>query len=158
MPPDHPRTRGVYGRVTSITTRRGGSSPHTRGLHDYTVWPAGTEGIIPAHAGFTPPAASHSWYTTDHPRTRGVYSWHFAFRPAIAGSSPHTRGLPVALVVAEVCLGIIPAHAGFTASIDAKAAQLGDHPRTRGVYDLPELGEWEEAGSSPHTRGLRRHT
>ena len=50
---DHPRSRGVYPRVSSRESRRGGSSPLARGLHKDISGSAKKFGIIPARAGFT---------------------------------------------------------------------------------------------------------
>ena len=153
--PDHPRTRGVYapGAMRVVTTS--GSSPHTRGLHGGRG-PAGAGGrIIPAHAGFTP-----RWWGTragvsDHPRTRGVYYKYETEGTYTYGSSPHTRGLRDRFWWDAGETGIIPAHAGFTRTGPPPGRRPGDHPRTRGVYvPREETGGWE-AGSSPHTRGLR---
>ena len=133
---DHPRTRGVYPvRTSSLATR---------------------SGIIPAHAGFTSPQCLRLPTRTDHPRTRGVYVPHGVTRQNRPGSSPHTRGLLTGHVENEEVLGIIPAHAGFTARGWPGPGPRRDHPRTRGVYSRC----WEEnhltQGSSPHTRGLPR--
>ena len=55
------------------------------------------------------------------------------------------------------CLsGIIPAHAGFTEAMRRTRTSPGDHPRTRGVYVGVPASTTRAAGSSPHTRGLRR--
>ena len=51
-------------------------------------------------------------------------------------------------------VGIIPAHAGFTAGILYVRDRRKDHPRTRGVYPSGSVGAGQAAGSSPHTRGL----
>ena len=70
------------------------------------------------------------------------------------GSSPHTRGLHVGLILRQRRAGIIPAHAGFTGHTPPPLASPADHPRTRGVY-TPAPGRHPRAsGSSPHTRGL----
>ena len=50
---------------------------------------------------------------------------------------------------------LIPAHAGKTASIDAKAAELGAHPRSRGENDALSGASSAWKGSSPLTRGKR---
>ena len=69
----HPRTRGVYVRASPTCTV--------------------TEGIIPAHAGFTTSRWSGASRPGHHPRTRGVYlHWPFSLTAPWA-SSPHTRGL-----------------------------------------------------------------
>ena len=112
--PDHPRTRGVYQQAQVGDEGKIGSSPHTRGLLQGGAVQGLAPRIIPAHAGFTPPAWRPTWPRPDHPRTRGVYWVVGVATGAWAGSSPHTRGL---LLVAEEDVGargIIPAHAGFT--------------------------------------------
>ena len=51
---DHPRTRGVYSHTMVSAHMVGGSSPHTRGLPGQALGTPQRDGIIPAHAGFTP--------------------------------------------------------------------------------------------------------
>ena len=72
------------------------------------------------------------------------------------GSSPHTRGAPVALGIPASPVGIIPAYAGSTTSGATKAKSTPDHPRIRGEHRLPCAGGFRDGGSSPHTRGARR--
>ena len=91
-----------------------GSSPHTRGLRDEPVRLLARVGIIPAHAGFTPPTPSGGGGSRDHPRTRGVYEAAGAGDTGKEGSSPHTRGLRGRPRRAVRRVRIIPAHAGFT--------------------------------------------
>ena len=50
---------------------------------------------------------------------------------------------------------IIPARAGFTASLCACRMAPRDHPRSRGVYQGGGGHEGEGGGSSPLARGLR---
>ena len=90
---DHPRTRGVYRPHGFPWGRPGGSSPHTRGLHHLTNLVKASNGIIPAHAGFTVRFLTAFALAWDHPRTRGVYYHIGGLPPAVQGSSPHTRGL-----------------------------------------------------------------
>ena len=52
-PGDHPRSRGVYMRVTPNVSRLGGSSPLARGLRCDVRRTQLIPGIIPARAGFT---------------------------------------------------------------------------------------------------------
>ena len=110
--------------------------------------------IIPAHAGFTRTRARGPHCPPDHPRTRGVYPHVRGHHPSGQGSSPHTRGLrrrdPEGLLRGR----IIPAHAGFTYGQHGDDCADEDHPRTRGVYGPPWPGVRDQAGSSPHTRGL----
>ena len=93
-----------------------------------------TAWIIPARAGFTRsgPCA----------------------RCRAGGSSPHTRGLRRPCRRPLPCRGIIPAHAGFTASSVPPGGSWPDHPRTRGVYANRSGSVQVAGGSSPHTRGL----
>ena len=52
-PPDHPRSRGVYGDLDRLFHDNWGSSPLARGLRTFAI-PASCAGrIIPARAGFT---------------------------------------------------------------------------------------------------------
>ena len=51
---------------------------------------------------------------------------------------------------------IIPARAGFTLPQRRDRHHPRDHPRSRGVYEFPDLQAAWEAGSSPLARGLRR--
>ena len=50
---DHPRSRGVYRGLGSVSHETGGSSPLARGLRHATVLVSRSRGIIPARAGFT---------------------------------------------------------------------------------------------------------
>ena len=70
------------------------------------------------------------------------------------GSSPHARGLPPVEPLAAPPRRIIPARAGFTYVLGSASANVKDHPRTRGVYDLLKRFPAGFSGSSPHARGL----
>ena len=50
--------------------------------------------------------------------------------------------------------GIIPARAGFTWCAAVRFSVDGDHPRSRGVYDLGPIETRGILGSSPLARGL----
>ena len=70
------------------------------------------------------------------------------------GSSPLARGLLLLSFLVVVMIRIIPARAGFTVGDCGRAQDVGDHPRSRGVYaDLAAAGA-VEGGSSPLARGL----
>ena len=153
---DHPRTRGVYSSPKRLPSKSPGSSPHTRGLQAASGEITGPIGIIPAHAGFTRQGRNRYLPLSDHPRTRGVYCtmiplargtpdhprtrgvyWHaVADVLSWVGSSPHTRGLQLPDYYEVIRMGIIPAHAGFTACFIWSKSIGWDHPRTRGVYSL----------------------
>ena len=132
---DHPRTRGVYALDPTTVQGGFGSSPHTRGLRGGGHGLGVGDGIIPAHAGFTPGSRAP------------------AGRPT--GSSPHTRGLRGHRRRRAAHRRIIPAHAGFTSVRASRRRWRRDHPRTRGVYSWPRHTGRGRRGSSPHTRGLR---
>ena len=70
------------------------------------------------------------------------------------GSSPLARGLLLDNVPSVEIQGIIPARAGFTPVEARVVGDLGDHPRSRGVYvGVPSTGA-VSGGSSPLARGL----
>ena len=70
------------------------------------------------------------------------------------GSSPLARGLPMISGAWSGGAGIIPARAGFTNSAPHLRRPFWDHPRSRGVYDVPTQSRAPEGGSSPLARGL----
>ena len=131
---DHPRSRGVYFGLKPDSAITGGSSP--------------------ARAGFTPPVRGNSPPRTDHPRSRGVYIRWTAAGPPTAGSSPLARGLPGTPGRGRARRRIIPARAGFTPRRTRRPSQKTDHPRSRGVYDVPPVPIGLARGSSPLARGL----
>ena len=111
---DHPRSRGVYGRGTSVIRVADGSSPLARGLRFLYADTDSLHGIIPARAGSTATFGRFCAKSADHPRSRGVYtSSHIVFHVKL-GSSPLARGLPHAFSAAPPEGGIIPARAGST--------------------------------------------
>ena len=131
---DHPRSRGVYV-----------DSGHAH---------AGLVGIIPARAGFTTRRGTGMPSTSDHPRSRGVYPACLASTRAMMGSSPLARGLRARRSGQPSSRGIIPARAGFTATVRAAGLSWRDHPRSRGVYKARPPYAGRALGSSPLARGL----
>ena len=131
---DHPRSRGVYWRMSARIPLKSGSSPLARGLRVMLTTGTATVRIIPARAGFTLSARRRRIMAGDHPRSRGVYPAIKRAGRGIAGSSPLARGLrrSVASIVREA--RIIPARAGFTAILWTEWPSRTDHPRSRGVY------------------------
>ena len=92
----------------------------------------------------------------DHPRSRGVYATGAAERGEEYGSSPLARGLLWSLRRCRLHRRIIPARAGFTSAGRRRDPNLGDHPRSRGVYSARGSGPRPRRGSSPLARGLPR--
>ena len=131
---DHPRSRGVYVRVTKAALGDAGSSPLARGLLRLLPCHVGPLRIIPARAGFT--SASRA----------------LSCQPG--GSSPLARGLLCAPFWIPVHTGIIPARAGFTRGWTPPRPGPRDHPRSRGVYARRYSASPQASGSSPLARGL----
>ena len=151
---DHPRSRGVYRNAAVSSGRRLGSSPLARGLPHARRRLRGRPGIIPARAGFTPPRPQDHRSRRDHPRSRGVYPRPPTGRTGRPGSSPLARGLRAEGGVGHVCMGIIPARAGFTERLPQRLPVGRDHPRSRGVYSWGARRRPVVPGSSPLARGL----
>ena len=160
-------------------TSRHGSSPLARGLPLRIALIASHTGIIPARAGFT--CSSLVIHTLQEaggssPLARGLLrpapggDRRHRIIPARAGftvdflcmthftygSSPLARGLPRTDGYTYLELRIIPARAGFTTDTGSKTRAVKDHPRSRGVYGLPNGTGPDRRGSSPLARGLQK--
>ena len=110
----HPRSRGENTPVSTCIISPRGSSPLTRGK-PCLVWLAvGRAGLIPAHAGKTPPRKPPWTSTWAHPRSRGENTRSPFPIGNGWGSSPLTRGKLLLLVGRLFAYGLIPAHAGKT--------------------------------------------
>ena len=151
---DHPRSRGVYSRRFLTVYCIAGSSPLARGLPADAAQGDDARGIIPARAGFTPGRGRTSTVGGDHPRSRGVYSLLVLLPVTAEGSSPLARGLLVSADLSGASPRIIPARAGFTHFSSLFGWWVGDHPRSRGVYDELRSAHGDLSGSSPLARGL----
>ena len=114
-------------------------------------------GIIPAYAGSTYPGSRPCGRRPDHPRIRGEHSYDLRARVYPRGSSPHTRGAPGRRRGRWASLWIIPAYAGSTLGSAGDCLSVADHPRIRGEHKLFKKLGIPSPGSSPHTRGARRH-
>ena len=153
---DHPRSRGVYARDEGERSE-----------------PALAR-IIPARAGFTRWRRSCRRRPRDHPRSRGVYAALAAIETDLCGSSPLARGLPTVAATSISAPGIIPARAGFTATVVIRiATAAGSSPLARGlptgvtVIDIRDgiiparagftrsgAGVRENRGDHPRSRGV----
>ena len=130
-----------------------GSSPLTRGKRQADRVRSHSGGLIPAHAGKTRLRSCVRARLRAHPRSRGENSLTLINCAPLPGSSPLTRGKLVSKVKAATLAGLIPAHAGKTATNCNELIPTRAHPRSRG-----ENGWWvwvvcRTAGSSPLTRG-----
>ena len=133
---DHPRSRGVYRSLHTLSHAGWGSSPLARGLPHRTRVGDRARG--------------------DHPRSRGVYERGPGRPGPAAGSSPLARGLRLPRRQGGGGWGIIPARAGFTDPGHSEGRELVDHPRSRGVYCPCPASTGSGRGSSPLARGLRK--
>ena len=90
----HPRSRGENWGSQVASSEPPGSSPLTRGKPDpESSWPP-AYGLIPAHAGKTPPTTPRTSRTRAHPRSRGENIRPESSSTPKKGSSPLTRGKP----------------------------------------------------------------
>ena len=128
----HPRSRGENPPRGHREGHDRGSSPLTRGKLLGDQEQVSGVGLIPAHAGKT--SSSWKWPKswTAHPRSRGENSTPRRASPWTTGSSPLTRGKPASGPALGQPPGLIPAHAGKTASCEAWCCPSGAHPRSRG--------------------------
>ena len=135
-----------------------GSSPLTRGKHTRREITRDEHGLIPAHAGKTSAAVSMVVISSAHPRSRGENrrcgSWSWSW----SGSSPLTRGKPLADCGGESLHGLIPAHAGKTTISSLGFSLTRAHPRSRGENVPRTSFLLRVPGSSPLTRGKPSHS
>ena len=111
---DHPRICGEHAMAFDVPTLPLGSSPHMRGARPLRHPQHDGAGIIPAYAGSTGCIKFRDCWVWDHPRICGEHP-SLSFEPSVVlGSSPHMRGAPCVVVVANAPAGIIPAYAGST--------------------------------------------
>ena len=128
----HPRSRGENHRAVLAIRRAAGSSPLTRGKLAGFGLTLGLAGLIPAHAGKTPPPRRQGWTPPAHPRSRGENSPSRMPPCSHTGSSPLTRGKLGGNLHARLDIGLIPAHAGKTGRSAPRGPGGRAHPRSRG--------------------------
>ena len=151
-----PRMRGTH-RLQGVSDLAGaGSSPRMRGTQRNPSLHRLSLRIIPAHAGNTTSSDFLTYHVWDHPRACGEHSWDGIISKKGKGSSPRMRGTLLGNAQAGKAHGIIPAHAGNTASPRGAEVCRWDHPRACGehynlMFDLQTL-----MGSSPRMRGTLR--
>ena len=130
-----------------------GSSPLTRGKHEYAYQLAKALGLIPAHAGKTMPRENTPQNSWAHPRSRGENGFGGLIGQGGLGSSPLTRGKHSHGLGGVVRRGLIPAHAGKTSPLLTPLAYTRAHPRSRGENFALVVPMVFAGGSSPLTRG-----
>ena len=154
--PAHPRSRGENHRRLTRRACASGSSPLTRGKRNDPMDTFVRSGLIPAHAGKTVPVLLRHPPGAAHPRSRGENRSRGERRGGHAGSSPLTRGKPIARRATRRARGLIPAHAGKTKIQQALSDMGAAHPRSRGENGSAASIISVRSGSSPLTRGKRR--
>ena len=130
-----------------------GSSPLTRGKRPAWLHAGPGRGLIPAHAGKTGFGDTSRYGCWAHPRSRGENNTETVIKMVGDGSSPLTRGKPLARCCARFRVGLIPAHAGKTIEFNTSPGSGGAHPRSRGENLQTWGGKISRKGSSPLTRG-----
>ena len=151
----HPHSRGENRYTATYQVTAKGSSPLTRGKLPDTAVGVGRERLIPTHAGKTR-SCPWAWVRSGaHPHSRGENLDKGASGLMASGSSPLTRGKHAAESPAGHRSGLIPTHAGKTASFTGPRERSWAHPHSRGenTYNLPNYTG--DLGSSPLTRGKR---
>ena len=137
-----------------------GSSPLTRGKRAVAADSTIGAGLIPTHAGKTfQPGGGESGLWA-HPHSRGENAPRLMGGGRVCGSSPLTRGKPIAPLGVGDSGGLIPTHAGKTRERMGRRGNLGAHPHSRGENGCCGRGSRLDRGSSPLTRGkqhLRPH-
>ena len=110
-------------------------------------------GLIPACAGKTPGTCARGRRRAAHPRVCGENSRTSPTSAAALGSSPRVRGKPLGLLFAGIASGLIPACAGKTRAMRARARSPAAHPRVCGENVLSRPDHRAARGSSPRVRG-----
>ena len=153
----HPRSRGENLRRRPSCGTQSGSSPLTRGKPLVSEGLHFGKGLIPAHAGKTTRRAPLDSRPRAHPRSRGENNGKSDPLVRARGSSPLTRGKHPLHRVRRNQRRLIPAHAGKTDVVAQMASTMRAHPRSRGENLPGPRNRPPGRGSSPLTRGKRRH-
>ena len=152
----HPRLRGEHRPRELILTRRGGSSPLTRGAQNFRRPDGNPRRLIPAYAGSTLRSCPTGRTARAHPRLRGEHRGVAVSDGTKAGSSPLTRGALSIVAIWGRVSGLIPAYAGSTDSWVSRPGCSWAHPRLRGEHSSASSSNAAGWGSSPLTRGALR--
>ena len=116
----HPRACGEHSTIRRLRHADKGSSPRMRGTQVAGGTRYAAPGLIPAHAGNTPPLTGTRVTPGAHPRACGEHVCDAPSDPAQRGSSPRMRGTRRTWRRTAAPSGLIPAHAGNTLDRDAK--------------------------------------
>ena len=125
-----------------------------RGILTRKAYTSQKRRIIPACAGNTLSILCALSNRSNHPRLRGEYVAYALQRDIPWGSSPLARGILNRCVCKSYISRIIPAYAGNTKSDKYCQNLYWDHPRLCGEYNLDQVTQITETGSSPPARGI----
>ena len=149
----HPRACGENPDLVEEFRSEGGSSPRMRGKPVHGGENIVIRGLIPAHAGKTVALEVSRLEAGAHPRACGENGREGEYVRTVEGSSPRMRGKPGTPKLTAINDGLIPAHAGKTASLSCLMGLTRAHPRACGENQTHQLGWVLFAGSSPRMRG-----
>ena len=149
----HPRACGENRTLDTKAVKKAGSSPRMRGKLGCGGGVYGVTGLIPAHAGKTANRAGCGTCRPAHPRACGENAPVNKKPFCSLGSSPRMRGKPAGGGYDCVASGLIPAHAGKTASLSCRTGRTKAHPRVCGENLAIQRRRRVSPGSSPRMRG-----
>ena len=153
----HPRSRGENIDDLAVDPDGPGSSPLTRGKRGFRCIARIVDRLIPAHAGKTLDSPRQWRRTGAHPHSRGENLAWSSMACTARGSSPLTRGKLLEAQGEGHRLGLIPAHAGKTATGPIVPQAIWAHPRSRGENERSSSMVVSLPGSSPLPRGKPMH-
>ena len=153
----HPRVGGGDSVHVSARVHARGPSPRGRGRHRLWVRESHIFGPIPAWAGETSRQNRLLKARWAHPRVGGGDVRRLTAIEATTGPSPRGRGRRPGPTRTAGTAGPIPAWAGETACMSARASTLAAHPRVGGGDTGCGCASLTYSGPSPRGRGRRQH-
>ena len=151
----HPRAGGENYQYALNPGSSSGSSPRGRGKHALRTPADACFRLIPARAGKTLFIYLFIIIIQAHPRAGGENMGGWPFGAVFDGSSPRGRGKPMRAAWKRRRVGLIPARAGKTRTVQMTAFVSAAHPRAGGENEQFGGEHVEPFGSSPRGRGKR---
>ena len=152
-PPEHPHIRGENCLSIDTLMNLAGTSPHTWGKRGPQSQPTVETRNIPTYVGKTPATCAPPPRPSEHPHIRGENPALTARNASCDGTSPHTWGKRVRVLLREVVRRNIPTYVGKTFFPPAPTPPSSEHPHIRGENLIAILGINRPLGTSPHTWG-----
>ena len=149
----HPRSRGENDKYWDAVGKSDSSSPLTQGKRCIILPTGRPVRLIPAHAEKTSRMRRGVCGARAHPRSRGENVHGVRTIEFDRGSSPLTRGKHERGPYQVRSPGLIPAHAGKTATGSAAPSTPRAHPHSRAEKQAARVAPCGRLGSSPLTRG-----